>query len=158
MEKILSEFNIANLDLKLTEEKLYIKTSSSFETFALRSINGIGVVDLIDKYNQDLTEYKKKRTGHISRIILGSILTFLGIIASGPEAIFCLVTGIIIIGISIFLLNNLSKPNMLSSVRIMMIGGTRDFEFDKTSFGSDKIAKFVANVESTLSAYHKSNS
>ena len=157
MEKILSEFNIANLDLKLTEEKLYIKTNSSFETFALRSINGIGVVDLLDKYNLELTEYNKSKNTNITRIILGIVLIGLGAFINYGLGIFLFIPGGISLILGIILLNKSTRPNLVSSVRIMMIGGTRDFEFDKTSYGSGKIAEFVANVESTLSAYHKSN-
>ena len=48
MENILSQFNADNLDIKLTSEKLFINTAASSEAFALRSVNGIGVVDLVD--------------------------------------------------------------------------------------------------------------
>ncbi len=61
MENILSQFNTDNLDIKLTSEKLFINTVASNETFALRSVNGVGVIDLIDDYNKALTIWKKNQ-------------------------------------------------------------------------------------------------
>ena len=45
----------------------------------------------------------------------------------------------------------------MSAVRIMISGGVRDFQFNKTSIDSNNIAEFVVKVESTLTAYHKNN-
>jgi hypothetical protein len=42
-----------------------------------------------------------------------------------------------------------NEPKLMSAVRIMMSGGNRDFQFDKTGIKSGNIAEFVANVEST---------
>ncbi len=155
MENILTELQAANLDLRLTDEKLYIKTSTSSETFALRSINGIGIVDLVDKYNSELSDYRKAMTNNIARIVLGLFLLIIGFLANYGLGIIFIVPGLILLIIGLVLISRLSKPTLLSSVRIMMIGGSRDFEFDKASYGSGKIAEFVASVESTLSAYHQ---
>lgn len=154
MENVISEIHHAGLNLRLTDEKIFIKTASSSETFALRSINGIGVVDLVEKYNQEQSSYKKSLTNNIARIVLGLFLLIIGLIIN-YVGIFFIVPGIVILLIGLVLISRVSKPTLLSSVRIMMIGGSRDFEFDKTSYGSGKIAEFVANVESTLSAYHQ---
>jgi hypothetical protein len=65
MENLLSQFKTSDLEIKLTSEKLFINTVSSNETFALRSVNGIGVVDLVEDYNKALTEWKKSNFGTI---------------------------------------------------------------------------------------------
>ena len=39
----------------------------------------------------------------------------------------------------------------------MLNGGNRDFVFDKANTNSQNIAEFVANVENTLTAFHKNN-
>lgn len=49
------------------------------------------------------------------------------------------------------------KPNLMSAVRIIMSGGNRDFQFDKTGIKSGDVAELVAKVELTLTAYHKNN-
>ena len=45
MEKDLHELNVDGLNMKLTSEKLFVNSNTSNETFALRSVNGIGIVD-----------------------------------------------------------------------------------------------------------------
>lgn len=50
-----------------------------------------------------------------------------------------------------------NEPKLMSAVRIMMSGGNRDFQFDKTGIKSGNVAEFVAKVESTLTSYHKNN-
>lgn len=155
MENVISEIHHAGLNLRLTSEKIFIKTSASSETFALRSINGIGVVDLVEKYNSELSKYNKTITMQIFRIIIGVILIVIGSFIKFGLWVFFTTPGILILLIGLIFLGKASKPTLLSSVRIMMTGGSRDFEFDKASYGSGKIAEFVASVESTLSAYHQ---
>ena len=66
--------------------------------------------------------------------------------------------GIMVVGGYLWMQNiDSKKPEMESVVRIMMSGGNRDFKFNKTGTNSNSIAEFVANVESTLTAYHKKN-
>ena len=50
-----------------------------------------------------------------------------------------------------------NEPKLMSVVRIMMSGGSRDFQFEKTGIKSGNVSDFVAKVESTLTAYHKNN-
>lgn len=161
MENILSQFNAENLDIKLTSEKLFINTAASSEAFALRSVNGIGVVDLVDDYNKALTAWKSARLSQ--KIFLGTGIIF-GIMglwtlqdSVGAGFGFIVFGGILAI-IALWgrnMTNN--EPKLMSAVRIMMSGGNRDFQFDKTGIKSGNIAEFVAKVESTLTAYHKNN-
>ena len=161
MENILSQFNADNLDIKLTSEKLFINTAASSEAFALRSVNGIGVVDLVDDYNKALTAWKTSSI--VLRILLGFgiVITLMGLwtlqysIGGGFGII--VFGGIFLIPALIGLNKSNNEPKLMSAVRIMMSGGNRDFQFDKTGIKSGNVAEFVAKVESTLTAYHKNN-
>lgn len=147
MEAILSQFNAENLDIKLTSEKLFIKTLASDETFALRSVNGIGVIDLVDDYNNALAGWKANKINTTIFYILGGVFVLLGLGISFFWLLFA----------AIFLIfgwaNKTSEPKLISAVRIMMSGQNRDFTFDKTGIKSGN----VAEVEKTLTAYHKNN-
>lgn len=168
MENILSQFNADSLDIKLTDEKLFINTASSSEAFALRSVNGIGVVDLVDDYNKALTFWKQDVLSQKISMALGLIFGILGLLMSNEIISFgfgssfigsaLLIIGgffIIIALILIALKKNKKEPKLMSAVRIMMSGGNRDFQFDKTGIKSGNVAEFVAKVESTLTSYHK---
>ena len=158
MENILSQFTADNLEIKLTSEKLFINTIASNETFALRSINGIGVVDLVEEYSKALTAWKKTIPGTYVLMGFGAIL-FIGGLFDKKIVIGIVLTGAAMaIGGYLLLLNSKKrKPNLMSAIRIMMSGGNRDFQFDKNEIASGNIAEFVAKVESTLTSYHKNN-
>jgi hypothetical protein len=161
MEKILSEFSAEGLEIKLTDEKLFINTATTNETFALRSVNGIGVIDLVDDYNSALSTWKAEKGTPIVLIVVGALLLLIGLsMLTDPDsksgAWLELLFGGIPVVAGIIMLNSLRKmPTMLSAVRIMMSGGNRDFKFDKKGVIVGDIAGFVLNVEATLTAYHK---
>lgn len=157
-ENTTNKLEMDGLSIKLTDEKLFITTATSTETFGLRSIDGIGVIDLVDKLNEELTEHKKSKTGFINLIVSGSIfliggLYILTIDVSTGFATFLLGAGMA--GFGIYKLNQSLKPTLKSAVRIMMTGGNRDFMFDKAQSNSIEVAEFVAKVEDTLTAFHK---
>lgn len=157
MENVVSNFESPEISIKLTDEKLYIKTLTSTETFALRSINGIGIVDLIDKYNLELTTQKnaKKPTG---LYILGGFLILAGIgnfaVSIGPAVICLILGGAVFYWAST---QQAPEPNLKSAVRIMISGMNRDFEFDKSGPYVNQIAQFIVKIEETLTAYQKNN-
>jgi hypothetical protein len=161
MENILSQFYADNLEIKLTSEKLFINTAASSEAFALRSVNGIGVVDLIDDYNKALTAWKTSRGVLMILLVTGIVIALMGLwtlqysIGGGFGII--VFGGIFLIPALIGLNKSNNEPKLMSAVRIMMSGGNRDFQFDKTGIKSGNVAEFVAKVESTLTAYHKNN-
>ncbi|MEI6816034.1 MAG: hypothetical protein WCL14_05445 [Bacteroidota bacterium] len=163
MEETLSKFSVDNLGIELTDEKLFIKTLTSNETFALRAINGIGVVDLVDDYNEDLKEFKREKSKKMHIIVWGIIFILCGLFifsqTSHPAGLIMGLFSLAIGGGFIFFSQSkpLEEPVLMSAVRLMMSGGNRDFTFDKSNDDSNQIAKFVANVENTLSAYHKNN-
>ena len=47
--------------MKITNDKLFVNSAISNETFALRSVNGVGIVDMVERFNQDLKDYKAKK-------------------------------------------------------------------------------------------------
>jgi hypothetical protein len=152
MENILSQFNLDSLDIKLTNEKLIINSPASSESFALRSLNGIGVIDLVDDYNKALTEHKKSAQTAYAIFALGVIFIISGFAGEESNVLVALIgIGVIIFGFT--LLNKNEEPTLMSAVRLMMNGGNRDFQFDKTSTNSEEVAEFVAKVESTLTSY-----
>ena len=159
MENVLSNFSADNLEIKLTSEKLFINTAVFNETFALRSLNGIGVVDLVDEYNKALTEWEKYRLTNKVFIGLGIIFWLVGLwgfqdsISSGLT--FIIVGSICGIPALIGINKTQNEPKLMSAVRIMMSGGNWDFNFDKTGIKSGNVAEFVSLVESTLTSYHK---
>jgi hypothetical protein len=168
MENILSEFSTKELKIKLTNEKLFINTTTSNETIALRSINGIGTVDLVDEYNQELTKWKEQglkskdsKTYAYILFVIGGMIVISSILngdrnsSGGSDSSGGSVLGFVFFAVGYYFYRK--KPNLLSSLRIMMSGGNRDFKFDKTSSNSSDIADFVAKVESTLTAFHKNN-
>lgn len=150
------KLDLSTLNIELTDEKLFVNTFFSNETFALRSVNGLGVVDLIEDYNKKLTVSKRKILYVTLSLTLSIILLmnagsgYNGILGFIPDTLlfasFCF---------AIYNFVNYKKPILMSAVRIMLNGGNRDFEFDKTGVDSEAVAEFVARVESTLTAYHK---
>ena len=170
MENTLSHFQVSGLEIKLTEDKLFINTSISNEAFALRSVDGIGIVDLVQNYNEELADlnYKKMMSGIF--IIVGIVVLLVVILVYGTGSVTAITEGdkmlrslgfiapalIFLTGFGVR--KTLVEPTLKSSVRIMMSGGNRDFMFDKADTNSNSVAEFVAKVENTLTAFHKKNS
>jgi hypothetical protein len=161
MEDVLSHLDAGNLEIKLTSDKLFINTPSSNEAFALRSVNGIGVIDLLDDYNARLTQFKASQSIMVGFLGIGVLFLAIGIyVITIPSVIFGLILFLIgsLVSIVCFTAIRKSKePTMLSAVRIMMSGGNRDFKFDKSGVKSGNVAEFVAKVEATLTAYYKNH-
>lgn len=157
-ENTTNKLEMEGLSIKLTEEKLFITTAISTETFGLRSIDGIGVIDLVEKLNQEMIEYKKLMLGTLNAIIIGSSFLLAGLygIAYVPElGVPTFLLGAGFAGFGFYKRNTYIKPTLKSAVRIMMAGGNRDFTFDKAQANSSDVAEFVAKVEDTLTAFHK---
>lgn len=167
-ERTLHELSIDGLNMKLSNEKLYVNSATSNETFALRSVNGIGIVDLVERYNQELAAWKKLSEQPYGCfyiiIVFGGLISLSGLFSIGDTiGVIMLFGGLIWIGLGLYLLNRSKeenqrkKPELKSAVRIMISGMNRDFEFNKKSSNATEVAKFVALVEDTLTAYHKNS-
>ena len=161
MENTLKTLETEGLSIKLTDEKIFINTATSMETFALRSIDGIGVIDLVDQFNALLSFHNQEKNGRITLIVLGITTVIFSFFFNSMLDIgtnFLVIMTIIGLGISLtgfYLFQLLKKPTLKSAVRIMMAGGNRDFMFDKAHSNSMEVAEFVAKVEDTLTAFHK---
>lgn len=165
VDKILMEKTLilGGLELRLTDDKLYIKTGTGQESFALRSITGIGVQDLIQEHSEKLKKFKEKESQNdpqaikISFYIIAGIFFILGIFGMTLSA----AIGITLLLIALFWvwLGNSVKPSkrnppkMQSAVNIMMSGGLRSFKFNKQSDRMEEVAEFVALIENTLTSY-----
>lgn len=158
MENVVTNFESPEISIKLTDEKLYIKTITSSETFALRSINGIGIVDLVDDYNKELSIYNANKNAPMVYYIFGGIF-LLGGLASFSSNAGSAIMGLLLGGGIIYWgsTKQAIEPNLQSAVRIMISGMNRDFEFDKSGSYTTQIAELVVKVEETLTAYHKNN-
>lgn len=161
MENTISHFQVEGLEIKLTEDKLFINTTISNEAFALRSIDGIGVLDLVQNYNTAINNVKELKNQSNIYIITGVVIALFSIWFFKSDmstiALIILFFGVAFTGFGIWLRSGLVQPTLKSAVRIMMSGGNRDFSFDKADTNSQNIAEFVANVENTLTAFHKNN-
>ena len=157
MENVVSNFESPEISIKLTDEKLYIKTPTTSETFALRSINGIGIVDLVDKYNQELTLQKNAKSPILTYVL--GVLFLVGGMINLSKGIGTGIIGIILGGGLIYwgTTQRPNDPSLKTAVRLMISGMNRDFEFDKSGPYLNQIADFVVKIEETLTAYHKNN-
>ena len=152
METFISEINAPDLQIKLSGENLYIKTAIKSETFALRSINEIGIIDLVDEFNLALAKHLKKRSSAFGIMITGITLLSVGIVL---KIWWLSIWGILPLIIGNILLKKLDDPTLKSSLRLVMSNGSRNFEFDKFEYGISKVEEFVHNVESTLCNIHR---
>lgn len=159
MEKQIANLRLSELELNLTDEKIYLRTAVSQEAIALRSINGIGVVDLVDKYNNELTAYKnqKKQANVGVSIMVAGVLVLLLLLVQGLGIEALIIGGsFLLVGLIYYnKYKDIEEPSLKSAVRIMITGTQRDFEFDKAYSNANEVANFVAQVENTLSAFHK---
>lgn len=164
-ETTLHEMTVGKLTMKLTNEKLFINSLGSSETFALRAVSGIGVVDLVEKYNQEITTFKEKTNKPWILIISFAFLGFPALLFWASKGFsmdaaipIVAVFGIIFSALAVhFYLknNNLIAPTLKSAVRIMICGATRDFEFDKNTPNASEVGRFVALIEDTLTSYQR---
>ena len=148
------------LEFNLTSDKLFITGATGTEAFALRSINGIGVVDLVDKFNADLTKFKKQNQGFKILLVISIVFLIVGLVnLINPEqaenAPSIIAIGIAGAALAFFQMKKVLEPQMMSVVRLMLNGMNRDFEFNKRKVNSTDVANFVARVEDTLTAFHK---
>ena len=161
MDKI-AEFDDNNgFNVALTSEKIYITSVGREETFALRSVSGVGLYDDIKKYNQELKDFEGKVKGkkrlayfligfgilYMAVTIIYLNLSTIGLVFGGAFFIF-----------GIFLLSrseSAKKPVLDSYFNLMLSGGDRQFPFNKSSKNAKQIALFVNKVEDTLTAYNK---
>tara|TARA_X000000368_G_C22790340_1_gene605627 strand:- start:156 stop:644 length:489 start_codon:yes stop_codon:yes gene_type:complete len=162
METI-AEFNDNDgLNVKLTSDKIYISAASGEETFALRSVNGVGTYDDINKFAEENEKHSKHGKGwKIGFYIMAASCVFiLGVgIANGMmEAMGGML--IVYLGITGLFYWKMKKgagnpPILDSYIKFMISGNERRFKFNKSDESSAAIADFLNKVEDTLTAYNK---
>lgn len=157
--KTIAEFNDQDgVNLKLTEDKIFVTSIGNEETFALRSINGVGLYDDIDKYTKELDSFKSKKKRIRRAAILFYVIatTQLSVLfVAGPGAI---MLPLIFAGIG-FLISRSSRkktsPILDSYFKLMISGNDKSFLFNKNDSNVKDVADFINKVEETLTAYHK---
>ena len=160
MEAI-AEFNDNDgLNVKLTSEKVYISAASGDETFALRSVNGVGTYDDIKKFAEESEEYankgKKWKIAFFVMIFV-SFASLMGVIED-PEAAMGLIICLALTFGFYYKWKNPTKggpPVLDSYLKFMISGNERLFKFNKSDESSALIADFINKIEDTLTAYNK---
>jgi len=153
-------------DIKLTTERIYAKSVGLEETYALRSVDGIGVYDDIDKFKNDKLKVKEKTTAlknkgialTIYAVILGIGGFFLLTEGNGPiYAIIMLVCAAVCgyYGNEMFEKSKKMKADVKldSYVKIIISGNNKLYLFNKKSKDAAKVAEFINKVEETLTKY-----
>jgi len=160
---IVSEFgDNQGFTVKLTSDKIFISAVGNEETLALRGVNGVGVYDDLEKYNEELKEFKKKTMSPKRRKITAfsiiglSVFALIPILTTGNTETLGTVFMIAAVGFIVLKFKSKKKPPSLDSYfRIMLSGGDRKFKFDKSGDNAQNIAQFINKVEETLTAYNK---
>tara|TARA_B110000259_G_scaffold184069_1_gene230367 strand:+ start:75 stop:566 length:492 start_codon:yes stop_codon:yes gene_type:complete len=160
---IVSEFgDNQGFTVKLTSDKIFISAVGNEETLALRGVNGVGVYDDLEKYNEELEEFKKKTMSPKRRKITAfsiiglSVFMLIPILTTGVTDSLGMVFMMAAAGFIVLKFKSKKKPPSLDSYfRIMLSGGDRKFKFDKSGDNAQNIAQFINKVEETLTAYNK---
>jgi hypothetical protein len=159
--EVLAEFNDSkNFNLKLTKDKIYVSALGNEETFALRSVSGVGLYDDIDKYNSDLTKYKQLSSltqAYITGGIGVGAIIFAALMGSLTLTALFFVIFSIGVGGYYHIANSQIKPKLDSYFRLMLSGADRKFKFDKSHKNSPKVADFINQIEETLTSYNQSD-
>jgi hypothetical protein len=158
MEKIAEFTDNEGFTVSLTSEKIFISAIGQEETFALRSVSGVGLFDDIAKYNRDLEEFKKLTNNQAPYVIIaiGVLCFILGMNGEGADLVVMPILGLVLVVIGLLIRLGLKKkrpPVLDSYFTLMLSGGDRRFKFSKSEGNSRDIANFINKVEDTLTAY-----
>ncbi|MDB9966744.1 hypothetical protein OAD44_00870 [Flavobacteriaceae bacterium] len=155
--KTIAEFtDKKGFNVKLTDDKVFVSSIGNEETFALRSVNGVGLYDDIKKYNNEVEAQKKKypKWSVYFSLIFGLLYFIICLQYFDPILAFLI---LIFFGFIAFWINN--KSNQIKNIkldsyfRLMLSGGSREFQFDKSEENSVEIADFINKLEDTLTSY-----
>jgi len=151
-------------DIKLTTERIYAKSVGLEETYALRSVDGIGVYDDLDKFKDDKLKAEQKaiavkNTG-IMFIIYAVLLGIGGLyfLTDGPiYAIIMLVCAAVLGYYGNQMLEKSKKMKaevkLDSYVKIIISGNNKLYLFNKKAKDAANVAEFINKVEETLTKY-----
>jgi hypothetical protein len=153
--------------INLTTERIYAKSIGLEETYALRSVDGIGVYDDLDTYKEEKlkaeADAKLKANAAIMAYFGGGLCGLLGlwILTLGEDLlIFGLLEILVCFGLMYLGYDQMeksknikNKPTLKSYVKIIISGNNKLYLFNKKSKDSSKVADFVNKVEDTLTKY-----
>ena len=142
-------------DIELSGEKLIVKTASSNESLSLKSLNSIGINDLIEEFEKAQTVFK---TSKLLRKILFSFGSFFVISGFGVILKLDLFLGLgILFFSSVFFVfgflvkkQNKVEPQLKSAIRISIHGTNRDLVFLNSLENNDKVSEFISVIENQL--------
>lgn len=164
-EKQLAEFiDGYGCEIRLTSEKVYAKSIGIEETYALRSIDGVGVYDDINQYAEDKIKINKQadkwRTWGVILSVIGGFM-LLGFLVNIKEYEM-LIPNLLVGGIFGFFGYRLIRNSILlrktvklnSYIKLIISGNNKLFKFNKKDSESDKVADFLNKIEDTLTKYN----
>ena len=146
--------------IRLTTEKVYAKSIGLEETYALRSLDGVGVFDDINQFAEDKQKLNDRantwqRWGIICSIIGGFML--IGYISNDEKYLPSLILGGVFGFFGYRLIRNsilLRKTAKLNSyIKLIVSGNNKLYKFNKKESNSSQVADFVNKIEDTLSKY-----
>jgi len=151
----------SGLKAVLTSDTLVIHDKDAVETFALRSVHGIGVAVNTEaaKRKAWLVKELEKRTLALGFVLVGFNLIFgIGFTVLTGENMF--VVGLIVSAV-MFIIFYLYYENLrtelsnlrVARIRITISGAQREFDFSDGSDVKLAVEGFVSKVQSTLTAY-----
>jgi len=151
----MQHFKTKELDIELSGEKLIVKTESSNESFSLKSINSIGIIDLVEEFEKAQTVFK---TSKLLRKILFSFGGFFILFGIGVILKLDLFLGLgIVVFSSVFFVfgflvkkQNKVEPHLKSAIRISIHGTNRDLVFLNSLENNDKVSEFISVIENQL--------
>jgi hypothetical protein len=158
VEKIAEFTDNKGFTVTLTSEKIFVSSIGQEETFALRSVSGVGLYDDITKYNKELEEHKKSSNPNAAYVVagLGGIVTLSSLFSDSSDKAVGVGEGVaIVIGAILYAkgLQGKAAPVLDSYFTLMLSGGDRRFKFNKSGGNATDIANFINKVEDTLTAY-----
>ncbi|HRW74503.1 MAG: hypothetical protein H6546_03930 [Chitinophagales bacterium] len=140
----------SGLEAVLTTNKLFVRSMTRSETFALRAVVGCGIYDDIDTFTKELSNWNNTKSKQTLTLIIAGIAIVLSLTTGMIPVLFL---AFILILIAFVFFNSGSKPVLFSYLRIITLGGTRDFKFDKSEAASESIADFISRLEETFTSY-----
>ena len=151
----MQHFKTKELDIELSGEKLIVKTESSNESFSLKSINSIGIIDIVEEFEKAQTVFK---TSKLLRKILFSFGGFFILFGIGVILKLDLFLGLgIVVFSSVFFVfgflvkkQNKVEPHLKSAIRISIHGTNRDLVFLNSLENNDKVSEFISVIENQL--------
>lgn len=168
-EKELAQFTDGfNCDIRLTTEKIYAKSIGIEETYALRSVDGIGVYDDLEKFKKDKLEAeriaKSKQTFGVILYVLAALLLmnpltkvlFWDFDSPKEVLVFSIFGGFIIFFGYLMMKSAKQFRNNVpldSYVKIIISGHNKLYLFNKKADDAADVAEFINKVEDTLTKY-----